>query len=213
MYIFIDESKSFNRNQKKIVFWWLVTNLKPSTIDRLYYEFLDSVGIRELWWEIKSSHFRYRDDIFDFYKFLKNKKEFKDIEFVWAYCKKYKENWYNYYFIIAEMVKWILLKNKFKHKKIKDINIIADNLKLSTPAKDIKIWLRSDIRLVGLFRKLNVQKVLFNFEDLKKYWWIKFADFIAWILRKKYIAKTDDLDLEFKECFIWRSYAIFVNIE
>jgi hypothetical protein len=37
------------------------------------------------------------------------------------------------------MLKWILLKNKFKLKKIKDIKIISDNLKLSLDKKEISI--------------------------------------------------------------------------
>lgn len=204
MYIYIDESKGFFWEKKKIVFWWLLTNLKLSVIDRLYYEFLDSVWIKEIRWEIKSSDHKFKDKIFDFYKFLKNKKEYRDIEFIWAYCDDYEENWLFFYKIVVEILNRWLVNNKFNLKKIRDIYFFSDMMKMIFTGKNIKNALNADIDLLDVKKEFNIQKIFFDFVDSKKYWWIKFADFIAWILRKRYIWWEKYLDADFEEMFVWK---------
>jgi len=201
MYIYLDESKGFFWEKKKIVFWWLLTNLKPSVIDRIYYEFLDSVWIKESWWEVKSNNSRYKNKIFDFYKFLKNKKEYRDIEFIWAYCGNYSEDWEKFYQILTEIFKRSLIWNKFNLEKIRDVHIISDMIKFSFTNKDIEKSLKIDLSIWNIRKKFNIQKISFDFVDSKRYWWIKFSDFIAWILRKKYIGK-ESLEEEFIEMFV-----------
>jgi len=201
MYIYLDESKGFFWEKKKIVFWWLLTNLRPSTIDKLYYEFLDFIWVKEKWWEIKSNNKKYKDKILDFYKFLKNKKEYKNIEFIWAYCDNYEENWLRYSNIVANLFARSLKDNKFNLDKVRNIDIISDMLKLSYSEENIRDYLKYSHQ--KLQRKFSVQKISFTFVDSKRYWWIKFADFIAWILRKKYIWWEDELEYEFTEMFVW----------
>ena len=203
MYIFLDESKRFNKNNKKIVFWWLITNLKPSTIDTLYYDFLDEKWIKEINWEIKSYEKKYEKDIFDFHNFLKNHRLNNDIEFVWAYSEWYTENWNNYYKILIAIIKYVVNKNKFNLKKIIKVNIIADHLKLSFKERDIKNMLNNDSDLDKDKKRFAIQKFNFEFTDSKRYWWVKFSDFIAWILRKKYIAEEWDLPYLFEEHLVW----------
>jgi len=209
VFIFLDESKGFNKEDKKIVFWWLITNLTPSSIDKLYYSFLDEKWLTEKNWEIKSFDHRYEKHIFDFHNFLKKQREFEDIEFIWAFCKWYKESWENYYKILVELVKYAINKNKFNHSKIRDIKILADHVKLSYTDKDIKIKINNDPSLNKDRKKFNIQKIHFDFENSKSYWWIKFSDFIAWILRKKYILREEeDLPCWFEECFVWNDIII-----
>jgi len=40
MYIFLDESKALHKKRGKFILAGLVTSLKPSTIDKIYYGFL-----------------------------------------------------------------------------------------------------------------------------------------------------------------------------
>ena len=42
----------------------------------------------------------------------------------------------------------------------------------------------------------------FAFENSKRYWWIKFADFISWKLRNTYINEKEIIDSDFIEYFV-----------
>ena len=97
MYIFLDESKRLNKQWGKFILAWLVTNLKPSTIDKLYSDFLEHSWIQEKWWEIKSYDGNYRDRIDWFFSYLQTSKYCNCIQFIWIYVKNYQETWKNYY--------------------------------------------------------------------------------------------------------------------
>ena len=88
------------------------------------------------------------------------------------------------------------------------IRIIADNIKLNYKQEKIKQLLNSE-------QKINNKKnkwFKFIFENSKRYWWIKFADFISWKLRENYITEKEILDNDFIKYFV-NSEISFIILE
>ena len=199
MYIFLDESKQIIWDNWEFIFWWLVTTYKPSTIDKIYYEFLKENWIKEKWWEIKSFDSNYRDDINSFYEYLVEKNHMKNIEFIWLYATWYKESWKNYYKSLVHSIKHTIINNEIVKDNFLKVTIIADNLKLDYKEEKIQELLNND-EVFSEFK--NIKKFNFTFSNSKRYWWLKFSDFIAWILRKKYILQKEELPYNFIEYFV-----------
>ena len=198
MYIFLDESKALHKNWWKFILAWLVTSLKPWTIDKLYSNFLIHSWIREKWGEIKSCDGLYKNKINDFYYFLKDSQYSNNIELIWIFAKNYFENWESYYWCLEQLTIHIL-KNIKIESKIKKINIIADNLKLNYKQEDIKNLLNKSSKL----KKFKIYKWFdFLFENSKNFWWIKMADFIAWKLRETFISERLKIDKDFIRLFV-----------
>ena len=198
MYIFLDESKALHKNWWKFILAGLITTLNHSTIDNLYREFLKYIWIKEIWWEIKSFDKKYRWKVDWFFNYIKWSRYSNEIQFIWIYAKNYKENWRNYYKSLVELIfhtnKYsYLLKNNYK-----SLNIIADNLKLDYKEEKITQLLNEDKKISN--KKSKLYK--FIFWNSKRYWWIKFADFIAWKLRETYISEKQKLDKDFIEYFV-----------
>ena len=154
--------------------------------------------IKEVWWELKSFNKKYRWKIDWFYNYLRTSKYFKQIQFIWIYTKNYKESWKNYYKSLE-----ILLEHTYKYSYLTKnntnlINIIADNIKIDYSKEKIKTLLNEN---KTLFNK-NSKWYTFLFGNSKRYWWIKFADFIAWKLRESYISEKEVLDSNFIEYFV-----------
>ena len=182
-----------------IYFWWLVTTYKSGTIDKIYNEFLKYSWIKYKW-ELKSTDRFYKNEIFWFYDFLDNNWYMENIEFCWIYIDEYKENWNNYIEMLTILTKFIIEENKFNNKWLSKIQIIADNLKLDKKEKDIQRILKSNLN--NSLNKNFLKNLWFSFFNSKKYWWLSFADFISWILRKKYIENKEELPYKFIEYFI-----------
>lgn len=199
MYIFLDESKQIIWDNWEFIFWWLVTTYKPSTIDKIYYDFLKDNWIKEKWWEIKSFDSNYRDDINSFYEYLVEKNHMKNIEFIWLYATWYKESWKNYYKSLVHSIKHTIINNEIVKDNFLKVTIIADNLKLDYKEEKIQELLNND-EVLSEFK--NIKKFNFTFSNSKRYWWLKFSDFIAWILRKKYILQKEELPYNFIEYFV-----------
>ena len=198
MYIFLDESKRLNKQWGKFILAWLVTNLRPSTIDKLYSDFLEHSWIKEKWWEIKSYDGNYRDRIDDFYLFLKESHYRNDIEFVWIYAKNYFETGENYYYCL-NMLCHHILNYQNALKQITKVHIIADNIKLNYEQEDIKMLLNKSSKL----KKFKIYKGFdFVFGNSKNYWGIKISDFIAWKLRNVFITEKEDFEKTFKTLFV-----------
>ena len=198
MYIFLDESKKLHKKWWKFILSWLVTNLKPWTIDRIYNEFLKENWIKEVWWEVKSFDKKFRKKIDNFFYFIKNSKYSNNIEFVWIFAKNYFENGENYFSCLEYLVKHTIEFNKVI-KKIEKINIFADNLKLNFDQDDIRNLLNKSSKL----KKYKTYKWYnFVFSNSKRYWWIKFADFISWKLNMIYIKEKEEVYNDFIELFV-----------
>ena len=200
MYIFLDESKALHKNWWKFILAWLVTNLKPSTIDKIYKDFLEHTWIKEKWGEIKSSDWNYREKIDDFYMYIKSWRFSSQVEFVWIYVRNYKENWKNYYtslkYLVEHTIKFNIINSNFEK-----INIIADNLKLDYKKEKIKSLLNNEPILDNIWEH---KWFTFTFWNSKKNSWIKFADFVAWILREKYITWNYNKYRDFEDyCVNW----------
>ena len=198
MYIFLDESKALHKNWWKFILAWLVTNLKPSTIDKIYYDFLKHSWIKEVWWELKSFNKKYRNRIDWFYNYIKISKYFDQIQFIGIFAKNYKESWENYYKSLESLIEHTI-KYSYLMKSNNDlINIIADNIKINYSKEKIKLLLNEN-------KKISSKKLkwyTFLFWNSKRYWWIKFSDFIAWKLREVYISEKNILDNDFIEYFV-----------
>ena len=183
MYIFLDESKALHKKWWKFILAGLVTNLKPSTIDKIYYDFLEHSWIKEFWGEIKSCDRFYRERIDDFYMYIKSWKFSEQIEFVWIYVRNYKETGENYYtalkFLVEHTIKFNIINSNFEK-----INIIADNIKLNYKKDKIKSLLNNEVILQNIWKH---KWFTFAFWNSKTNSWIKFADFVSWILRERYI--------------------------
>ncbi len=201
MIIFLDESKKINKWKKwQYIFWWLITTYKPSTIDKIYWEFLEEIGVSLKWWELKSTDRNYKDKIYWFYSFLISKWYMKNIEFCWIYIDEYKENGNNYIEMLTILMSFIIKKNKFNNNWFSKIQIIADKLKLNKNENYIQKLLNKNLHWL---KQENYLKIIwFDFYNSKKFWWLQFADFIAWILRKKYIENKENLPYNFIEYFV-----------
>jgi len=200
MYIFLDESKALHKNWWKFILAWLVTSLKPSTIDKIYYDFLEHSGIKEFWGEIKSHDRFYREKIDDFYMYIKSWKFANQIEFIWIYARNYKETWKNYYtslkYLIEHTIKFNIINSNFEK-----INIIADNIKLNYKKEKIKSLLNNEVILQNIWKH---KWFTFIFWNSKNNPWIKFADFVAWILRERYITWNYNKYRDFEDyCVNW----------
>ena len=198
MYIFLDESKALHKKWWKFILAGLITDLNHSTIDNIYKNFLEYIWVKEKWGEIKSFDKKYRWKIDNFYKYIKSSKYNKNIQFIWVFVQNYNESWDNYYSSLVELIYHTqkyshILKNNFEF-----INIIADNLKLDYKEEYIKKLLNSDEKILNKKNKW----FKFTFGNSKRYWWIKFADFIAWKLRETYINKKNEIDSDFIEYFV-----------
>lgn len=201
MRIYLDESKKIHLWKKwQYIFWWLVTTYKPNTIDKIYLDFLDNIWFKNKWKELKSTDRFYKDKVNYFYKFLEDEWYMENIEFYWIYIEEYKENWENYIEMLTILLNFLIEKNKFQDENFNKIQIIADNLKLNKDQREIEISI--NLNLDDLLKKYNIQDLWFKFFNSKKYWWLMFADFIAWILRKKYIDNKEELDYEFVEYLV-----------
>ena len=195
MYIFLDESKLLTKKWWKFILGWLITSLKPWTIDNLYKGFLEHTWIKEKGWEIKSYDWEYKKRIDDFYMYIKSWKYSEKIEFVWLFAKNYKENWESYYECLKILLIHTLKFNKI-NSKFEKINIIADNIKLNYKQEKIKLLLNNEIEL----ENIKIHKwFTFKFANSKNNSWIKFSDFVAWILREKYISERYDRYRNFEE--------------
>lgn len=212
MYLFIDESKQINHNNWKFIFWWLITNYKPSTLDKIYYQYLKDNWIKEKWWEIKSFDNKYRSKISSFYQYLKENNHLLNIEFVWLFATWYRENWKNYYNSLIELVYHTILYNNLFNNSFKDIKIIADNLKLDINEENIRNMLNNEEKILKVRNIGKIKKFSFTFSNSKRYWWLKFSDFIAWILRDKYILGKKELPFWFIETFVNKEI-IFIKLE
>ena len=124
MYIFLDESKLLTKKWWKFILGWLVTSLKPWTIDKLYKGFLEHTWIKEKWWEIKSYDKKYRDKIENFYLHIKDSRYSKEIEFVWIYAKEYFDSGEDYYYCLVQLILHTIKYNKII-KRYDKINIIC----------------------------------------------------------------------------------------
>ena len=209
MYIFLDESKQIIWDNWEFIFWWLVTTYKPSTIDKIYYNFLKENWIKEKWWEIKSYDSKYRDKINSFYDYLVENKYMKNIEFIWLYATWYKENWKNYYKTLVHSITHTILKNEIVKNKFQNVKIIADKLKLDYKEEKIQELLNNESSLSDI---KSIKKISFTFSNSKRYWWLKFSDFIAWILRNKYILNKKELPYNFIEYFV-NNEVIFLRLK
>jgi len=198
MRIFLDESKKIDGWKKwQFIFWWLVTTYKPSTIDKIYLEFLESIWFKNKWKELKSTDRYYKNQINDFYNFLDDKWYMENIELCWIYIEEYRENWENYTEMLSILTEFIIENNKFKDYWLSKIQIIADNLKLNKNQRDIEIWLNNELE--QLLIESKIKSLWFKFFNSKKFWWLQFADFVAWILKRKYIDNKEELDYDFIE--------------
>ncbi len=198
MYIFLDESKALHKNWWKFILAWLVTSLKPSTIDKIYSSFLEHSGIKEVWGELKSFNKKYRDRIDWFYNYLKISKYFNQIQFIWIYARNYKESWKNYYRSLEILLEHTIKYSYLVKSNTDSINIIADNIKINYSKKKIKNLLNSNKKI----STKNNKWYTFIFGNSKRYWWIKFSDFIAWKLRETYISEKKILETDFIEYFV-----------
>ncbi len=196
MYIFLDESKALHKEWWKFILAGLVTSLKPWTIDKIYCDFLNHTWIKEKGWEIKSYDRNYRDKIEYFYNFIKYSKYSKQIQFIWIFAKNYKESWKNYFESLKILIYHTLKYSNILNKKFETINIIADNIKLDYKKEKIKKLLNEKKSLI------KKSKFTFTFGNSKKYWWIKFSDFVAWKLNNVYITKREEIDSDFIEYFV-----------
>ena len=196
MYIFLDESKSLNKKWWKFILSWIITSLKPWTIDKIYNEFLNYSWITESWGEIKSCDRKYQVKIQRFHYYIKHSKYSEQIQFIWVFSKNYKENWENYYKSLKILLTHTLRFSKIINKNFNTYNIIADNIKLNYKEEKIKSLLNNDSNLS------NWNKFKFIFANSKKYWWIKIADFIAWRLWNTYIKEKELLESDFIEYFV-----------
>lgn len=204
MYIFLDETKRIKWENWEFILWWLVTSLKPWKVDEIYKEFLEYSGIKEKWWEIKSYDRSNRWKIESFYYYLKFSKYWNLFEFVWIFAKWYKESWKNYYKTLEELLKHTFEYTLINKDSFQKVNIIADNLKLDIKQENI----RNSINEL----KLNKKWFSFTFENSIKFWWLKFADFIVWLLRKKYILEINDNYIDFMECFVNKEI-VFIKLK
>ena len=208
MYIFLDESKALHKKWWKFILAGLVTSLKPSTIDKIYSSFLEHTGIEEKWWEIKSCDWDYRDNIDDFYMYIKSWKFSKEVEFVWISVRNYKENWKNYYtalkFLVEHTIKFNIINSNFEK-----IHIIADNLKLDYKKEKIKSLLNNEEILQQIWQHKWFTFIFWNSKNVS---WIKFADFVAWILRERYITWNYDRYRDFEDYCVNREVR-FIKIK
>ncbi len=196
MYIFLDESKALHKKWWKFILAGLVTSLKPGTIEKIYNDFLKHTGIKEYWGEIKSFDRKYRNKIEYFYNFIKYSKYSEQIQFIGVYAKNYKENWKNYFECLKILIYHTIKYSKILNKKFNSINIIADNIKLDYKKEKIKKLLNEEKSLI------KKSKFTFTFSNSKKYWWIKFSDFVAWKLSNVYITEKENIDKDFIEYFV-----------
>jgi hypothetical protein len=112
--------------------------------------------------------------------------------------KALHKNWENYYKSLVELI-FHTQKYSYISKNNKEIvNIIADNIKLDYKKEYIKKLLNNENKIYNKKSKWFT----FTFENSKRYWWIKFADFIAWKLRNTYISEKEILDSDFIEYFV-----------
>ncbi len=198
MIIYLDESKKINKWKRwQYIFWWLITIYKSWTIDKIYNEFLEYSWIKYKW-ELKSNDRFYKKEIEVFYEFLELKWYMKNIEFCWIYIDEYKENGKNYIEMLSILSEFIIEKSKFKNN-FSVVQIIADNLKLNINEKAIKNILNNNLNF--LVQKKYIKKLWFAFFNSKKYWWLAFADFISWIIKKEYIDNKEKLDYDFIKYF------------
>jgi len=201
MIIYLDESKKINNWKKwQYIFWWLITKYKPSTLDKIFREFILENKIKLTWWEIKSTDRRYKDEIDKFHTFLIDKWHIENIEFCWIYIEDYKENWGNYVEMLSILVDFIITNNKFENKWFWKIQIIADILKLDMKENHIRNKLNENLYEVK--NQNNIKTVWLEFYNSKSFWWLSFADFTVWILRRKYINWNDDMPYDFIEHFV-----------
>jgi len=201
MIIYLDESKKINNWKKgQYIFWWLITQYKPSTLDKIFKEFILENKIKLTWWEIKSTDRRYKDEIDKFHTFLIDKWHIENIEFCGIYIEEYKENWENYVEMLSILVDFIITHNKFENKWFWKIQIIADILKLDMKENHIRNKLNENLYEVKNIN--NIKTVWLEFYNSKSFGWLSFADFTVWILRRKYINWNDDMPYDFIKHFV-----------
>ena len=130
----------------------------------------------------------------------KNWKYSDKIEFVWIYAKNYKECWKNYYtslkYLVEHTLKFNIINSNFEK-----IHIIADNIKLDYKKDKIKLLLNNEVILQNIWEH---KWFTFAFWNSKNISWIKFADFVAWILRERYINWNYNKYRDFEDyCVNW----------
>jgi len=212
MYFFIDESKQIKGKNGQIVLGWLLTTYRPSTIDKIYSSYLKHIWIQEKDNEIKSCDWKYKHIIKHFYTYLQEKWFMKNIELVWLYAKNYYEKWERYYELLVNLIIYSLKNNILQEKSFTKMNILSDVLKLDYTQEKIRNLLNQESELSRMKRDYAIQNYTFHFENSKRYGWIKFSDFVAWILRKKYISQEEDFPEWFQECLIWNDI-VFITIK